>query len=117
MDMRNLAFKDSSFDGIISAYSLIHIPSGKIKNTLCEFKRVLKPRGKVLIIVQEGEKDKIVDEPLREGEQVFVNFFSLSNLVSDLKNAGFNVLFDEVKANHDPESMSDNLISIIAEKV
>lgn len=51
-DMSNLPFKDSSFDGIVSFYALIHIPIDEHKRVLEEFRRVLKDDG--VILVSEG---------------------------------------------------------------
>ena len=43
MDMRNLEFNENSFDGLLSAYSLIHIPSEDIPKTLKSFYYFFKP--------------------------------------------------------------------------
>lgn len=66
MDMRVLDFDDMSFDGLLVAYSLIHIPSDDIPKTLKGFTRVLKADGYVEVIAQKGEADKIVDEPFTQ---------------------------------------------------
>src|SRR6185369_1068804 len=71
MDMRRLQYADKSFEAVLLAYSLIHIPTPEIPNVLKELKRVLKPGGLVLIIAQKGAADQVLDEPLAEGEKIF----------------------------------------------
>ena len=76
MDMRNLRYEENEFNGLLVAYSLIHIPSEEIPRTLDGFYRVLKSGGVILVIAQKGEQDRIVDEPLKKGEKIFINFFA-----------------------------------------
>lgn len=66
MDMRKLDHENNSFDGLLLAYSLIHIPSKEILETLNGFYRVLKPGGFIMTITQAGEPDRVVDEPLKQ---------------------------------------------------
>jgi ubiquinone/menaquinone biosynthesis C-methylase UbiE len=92
MDMRKLGYPESTFDACLVAYSLIHIPSSELANTLREIMRVIKVGGLALFIVQEGDADQILDEPLAEGEKIFVNFFSEDRLNEILVNTGFNIV-------------------------
>jgi len=82
MDMRKLEYPDNSFGGLLVAYSLIHIPSEEIPSTLLGFKKVLKTGGYMMIIAQGGEPDKIVDEPLKEGEKIRTENPNLTGLTS-----------------------------------
>lgn len=116
MDMRKLDYPDSTFDGLLVAYSLIHIPSNEIPATLSGLSRVLKPGGKILILAQKGEPDKIVDEPLKPGEKIFINFFSKERLAKFLTNSGFDIELQEEVPIQDSESMSDTVICVIAKK-
>ena len=92
MDMRQLTFADATFDGILAAYSIIHIPTKELPSVLLEMHRVLKQPGYALFIVQEGQPDQIVDEPLARGEKIFMNFFTESRLNALLAEAGFTVV-------------------------
>lgn len=116
MDMRKLTFEDGSFDGLLVAYSLIHIPSEEISTTLKGFYQILKFGGVALIIVQKGEPDKIVDEPLKEGEKVFINFFTKDRLTKFLTDACFKVEYQEERVMKDSDSLSDKVIYTIARK-
>ncbi len=116
MDMRKLNYPDNSCDGILCAYSLIHIPSKEVKKTLKGFYRILKPQGKLLLITQKGESDKIVDEPLKEGLQIFINFFSKEQISDLLKKAAFKVILQKETIANDQNDLSDTIIYTIAEK-
>ncbi len=114
MDMRKMDYKNSSFDGLLVAYSLIHIPSSELSKTLKEFRRIMKPKSYMLVIVQKGEPDRIVDEPLKRGERMFINFFTRKGLVKLISKSGFKVVYSKVVDTKDPESLSDRVIYIIA---
>lgn len=116
MDMRKLDYPDSSFDGLLVAYSLIHIASEEIPATLEGFNRILKPNGSIMIIAQGGKPDQIVDEPLKAGEKVFINFFTKERLVNFLKQAGFDIDYQEELPMQDADSLSDKVIYTVAKK-
>lgn len=93
MDMTNLTFPDQTFDGILSNCSLIHIPTELIPQTLQGFKRVLKPKGKLLLIVLDGNGEEMVEEPYREGQEVYayLKYFTAEEISKLLKDNGFRV--------------------------
>lgn len=115
-DMRNLPFGDSEFDGLLVAYSLIHIPSEDIPKTLEGFHKILKPGGYVEIIAQKGEADKVIDEPFMPTEKMFFNFFTKERLAKFLQDAGFEVDYQLETESQDPDSASDKVIYTIAKK-
>lgn len=117
MDMRQLTYVKNTFDGIILAYSLIHIPSEEIQKTLQGFYRILKKKGFILIIAQYGKADQIVDEPLRAGEKIFINFFTKERINSFLKDAGFETVYKKTLLTEDQNALSDKIIYMIAQKV
>lgn len=117
MDMRHLDFPDQSFDGLFAAYSLIHIPSEEVPLSLREFYRVLKDGGYLEIVVQQGEADKVIDEPFMPSEKMFFNFFTKERLTKFLEDSGYHVEYQEVTEIDDPETMSDRVIYTIARKV
>lgn len=117
MDMRKLDFDNESFDGLLVPYSLIHIPSEEINLTLKEFARVLKSGGHILLIAQRGEADKLVEEPLKVSEVMFVNFFTKDRLSKFITDAGFEVEYLEEKESQDPKSITDRVIYAIVKKL
>ena len=97
MNMTELSFPDKSFDGILSNCSLIHIPTELIPQTLQGFKRILKPQGKLLLIVLDGEGEEMAEEPYRHGKDIYAytKYFTEQELKILLKQAGFKV--DEIE--------------------
>ena len=93
MDMCNLSFQNQTFDGILSNKSLIHIPTELVSHVLKEFKRVLKYNGKLLLIVSDGSGEEIVEEPYREGQNiyVYVKHYTVDEISLVLKENGFKV--------------------------
>ena len=79
MDMTNVTFPDQTFDGILSNCSLIHIPTELLSQTIRGFKRILKPNGKILLIVLEGDGEEMTEEPYREGQDVYAYTKLLQN--------------------------------------
>lgn len=116
MDMRHMAVKDGSLDGILAAFSLIHIAESEIHDTLAGFHKVLKPGGLVFAITQRGIHDQWVEEPLAPGMKVFFNFFTPEGIAEDLTGAGFTVVHQTEKDTKDEYSGSDAIIYTIAQR-
>lgn len=116
MNMLDLKFSDETFAGVLSSYSLIHIPRHKVKQALLEFHRVLKPNGYLALIVQKGKSDQIVDESFMPSEKMFFNFFQSNQLLELLKQIGFQIILSQEEDCQDPDTMSDKIIYIIAQK-
>ena len=93
MDMTNITFPDQTFDGILSNCSLIHIPTELLSQTLQGFKRILKPNGKLLLIVLDGKGEEMVEEPYREGQDVYAytKYFTTEEISKLLNDNGFKV--------------------------
>ncbi len=116
MDMRHMAVKEHSLDGILAAFSLIHIPESEIHDTLVGFHKALKPGGLLFTITQRGIHDQWVEEPLAPGMKVFFNFFTPEGIAEDLVNAGFTVVHQTEKSTPDGYTGSDAIIYTIAQR-
>lgn len=114
--MRNLNFSDEYFDGLLVAYSLIHIPSEEIPTTLKGFYRVLKPGGHVEVIAQKGESDRTIDEPFMPSQKMFFNFFTKEKLGKLHSAAGFSIVYSHEGNSLDPDSVSDKILYVIGRK-
>ncbi|MFN7934777.1 MAG: class I SAM-dependent methyltransferase [Bryobacteraceae bacterium] len=55
-DMRKLPFDDASFDAIISAYAVDHLPREGVKQALAEAHRVLKPGSEFLLMLVHNDR-------------------------------------------------------------
>lgn len=91
MDMANIEFPDNSFDGILSNCSLFHIPAEELPSVLKHFGRVLKPNGKLMLVLQEGNSEEMVEEPYRPGVFIYMRYFSLEEIQALLAQYDFDI--------------------------
>ncbi len=94
-DLRKLPFETSSFDGIWAHASLLHLETvEEVQQVLSEFHRVLKAGGIVHIRVKAqtgAQKTAVVSDAL-SGHERFFQYFTESELVELVEEAGFTVL-------------------------
>jgi SAM-dependent methyltransferase len=94
-DMRALPIAPSSVGGILAFYSLIHLPREHTGPTLREFRRVLRPGGRLLLSAHEGHGEGQVDEFLGEAVHLAATYFTLDELVAHGTAAGLEVIHAE----------------------
>lgn len=116
-DFRSIPYADQSFDAIFSAYSLIHIPQTDVVQVIGEMRRVLKGEGTVLVLVQSGNHDHFIQEPLKPELQNFVNFFQLEQLAQDFQEQGFQIKEHIEIPIDDPDNLTDSILFLIAQKI
>ncbi len=85
MDMKNLNFQASTFDGIWAWATLLHIDRQDIPKTLKGFYRVLHARGTLLLLVQKGQGE------ITRYETVKFVLFEPEELNNYLSDAGFEI--------------------------
>ena len=91
MDISKMSFATDSFDGILFTNTLFYIPKSKINLVFSELSRVLKQGGKMLIILQEGNEEKLVTEPLQKGLYTYMQEYSFEHITSVLNKYGLKV--------------------------
>src|SRR5262245_54360657 len=91
-DMRSLPIEDGALGGIAAFYSIIHIPRPEVVTALVEMKRVLRPRGLVLLAFHIG--DGLLHRDEWWGQRVSVDFifFRTEEMRGFLREAGFRVV-------------------------
>jgi ubiquinone/menaquinone biosynthesis C-methylase UbiE len=57
MDIEDLDFENSSFDGVWAYTSLVHIPKKRIYNTLARIREILKPGGMFFVGMVGGDSE------------------------------------------------------------
>jgi ubiquinone/menaquinone biosynthesis C-methylase UbiE len=66
-DMRSLPFASETLGGLVAFYSIIHVRRPHLREVLGEFNRVVRPGGRILIAVHEGdgeaERDRFLKSP------------------------------------------------------
>jgi SAM-dependent methyltransferase len=89
-DMLALAgIADESFGGVAAFYSLIHIPRLAVVQALRELKRVLQPRGVLLVTFHIGSEIRHLDELLGKPVSLDFLFFEVDEMKAYLTAAGF----------------------------
>jgi len=116
MDVRHLDFSESSFDGIISEYLVIHIPSVELPSTLQGFYRVLKPGGLLYVSLFEGDEERYIDEPFKPGEKAFWNFIPSETFKEMLNAAGFKVIYEKKQQTQADEEFLGTELFFVAKK-
>ncbi len=92
-DMNELDFTDNAFHCITAIYSLFHVPKEKHFSILKNFHRMLKQSGILFFCVGHLGGDDI-NEFL--GEEMFWSNYPPEKTLSLVKEAEFEILFDEV---------------------
>jgi len=112
MDMARLDIADESIDGIISFYSIIHTPKRFMHVLFCEFNRVLKKGGKILVVAKKGEEEGYVDELEGFKTRLYFAHFTEEEVKSFLEASGFRVIFVETRQPYDFEIPIERIYAI-----
>lgn len=90
-DLRELPIRDGSAGSVIGFYCLIHLRREELSVALREFRRVLRPDGRLLISAHEGDGEISAEEFLGERVPFVATLFSLDELVEATRSAGMEV--------------------------
>ncbi len=91
-DMLTLAdIVDNSYGGIAAFYSIVHIPRRNMVQALQELKRVLRPKGVLLLTFHIGREIKHLDEFLDKEVSLDFFFFETEEVKDYLRTTGFEV--------------------------
>lgn len=116
MDMRKLEYSDQSFDGLCVAYSLYHISSKQALDVLKEFHRVLKSKGIIILMLQEGKGEGIIPEPLNPKEKMFFKYYQKDEIKNLLTKAKFETVYEAERAPRGGLELKQKKLFIIARK-
>jgi SAM-dependent methyltransferase len=90
-NMLALDLADEAWGGIAAFYSIIHLPRADVIRALCEFKRVLRPGGVVLLAFHLGDETVHLDEWWDLPVALDFTFFRSDEMAGYLQAAGFDV--------------------------
>ncbi len=126
-DLRNVSFTNASiaqttfaennFDIVISRYVFQHLTPELAKQALAEFKRILKPKGKLFLIDGDGlfvnlypQSATVANGIAKMSESKMVDFSVGRKLPSLMDSAGFSQLeWRLLTANHQGDSREDEV--------
>ena len=118
-DLMKMNLPDNGYDGLWCCASLLHIKKQDAPGVLNEFRRVLKPGGKLFISVKEGAGEKMVSD---EAGERFFSFYRAGELKGKVSEAGFRVYFTEkiphasILAKAQPTQKKPGWVCVFAEK-
>lgn len=115
MDMRNITLNEK-FDGLVLAYSLIHLPKKDVESVLKKYYEMLNKNGKILIILQGGYGEHIIDEPLKDGLKLFLNYYSLEEITKLLNKLKFKIIYSDIRKSNGELELDNDKIIIICQK-
>lgn len=90
-DMRKLPFADRELAAITAFYSVIHIPREGVTDTLREWRRALRPGGRLLLAFHIGDEVVHLEEWWGEAVNLDFAFFTSAEMHGYLEAAGFMV--------------------------
>jgi SAM-dependent methyltransferase len=107
--MRRLPLDSGQLGGLVAFYAVIHLPRAELGAALMEFRRVLRPGGRLLFSVHEGqgqiEQDEFLDQPV----PFVATLFELPELVTATSDAGFELKVAHRRAPYESEHQTFRL--------
>lgn len=103
MDMADMTMADQSLSAIISYYSIIDTPKDMINIFFQNFYKKLKPGGKLLVVVKEGNSEGFIEEILGIKTKIYYTLFARQELENYFLNNGFKIQSLETREPYDFE--------------
>ena len=116
MDMRHI-ITNEKYNGIMLAYSLFHISKKEVKDVLTEYHDLLEDDGVMLIILQDGIGEGLIEENLDTGLKKFINYYSFEEIENVLVEKNFKVIEKAIKKPISNLSMQNDKLVVICKKV
>ncbi|MBD3197732.1 MAG: methyltransferase domain-containing protein [Candidatus Lokiarchaeota archaeon] len=93
MDINNITLPINSFDGLVSVYTLFHIPRDNHQKIFNNFNELLKPNGLMMINIGVSESEGFSNF---FGVRMFWSNYSPKKTLDFVKKAGFSILFEGI---------------------
>ena len=103
-------------DGAIYAYSLFHLNKKQAKKSLETLNTNLKNDGYVMLLLQKGQGERIVQEPFDPQKQMYVKFYDENEILKLLEETEYKVIKITCQKINEPNALSNEVIMVIAKK-
>ncbi|GLY97394.1 methyltransferase [Actinoplanes sp. NBRC 103695] len=115
--MLELDRADGELGGILSVYSIIHVPLELRARVLAEFFRVLAPGGLVMLVFQVGDEQGRREE--FQGHRIGIDWYRQQpdDLVTLLRDAGFDIWLRAVREAEGAEKVPQGYLIAVKPKV
>lgn len=103
-DLTCIAFRGRVFDGIVSAYTVIHIPRVQQRSVFKQFFSILRPGGLMLVSFGSGAWEGVEDDWY--GEPMSWSHYAPEESRDIIESTGFRIIldrFDEFRSDHGTE--------------
>lgn len=85
-DICNCPFPDNTFSGIVLSYTINHLTDGMLNKVKREIDRLLKNRGKLLLVFHVGDIDEIRPDPADSRWNIYYHYFTKETLETVFSN-------------------------------
>lgn len=110
IDMMDITLS-KKYNGIMAINSVIHIEKKNMKNVIEGFKKLLKDEGILFIILQEGNGEQYLEEPLDSSIKEFVNFYYEDEIKEVFNQCNLKVMkMERIKVESETELGNDQLV-------
>ena len=87
----SLPYTDGAFGGVLAWYSIIHAPPAGLPDVFAEFRRILRPGGRLLLGFQAGRGSRRITEAYGHEVELTAYLHDLPELITLLEGAGFSI--------------------------
>lgn len=88
-DLAALPYTPQSFDALLAWYSIIHATPEELAGIFCEFRRVLRPGGVLLLGFQAGSGQRRITNAYGQGVEMTACLHSVPEVLAALQSIGF----------------------------
>lgn len=115
-DMTKIKFPDEHFDGILSYYSIIHVPRDEHYELLNNFYRMLKVKGVVLLVFHLiNDPESYTEDFFDGGVKMYWSGFNKITNLKMLKEIGFKIIWSK-SVKESPKFGESSHLFVFAEK-
>jgi len=90
-DMRELPISAGVLGGLVAFYSVIHVRRQELDALVREFRRVLRPGGRLLMSAHEGDGEVMADDFLGQPVPFAATLYGLTELSGAISRAGLDL--------------------------